>query len=57
MNDLISREEAIKAMIRHFPSLSEVDARWVLSDIEGTVMCKGCQHWFAGSGVDHNKHG
>lgn len=44
MNDLISREAAIKEMMRHFPSLSEVDARWILSDIEGVACCEDCPY-------------
>lgn len=42
MDRLISCEEAIKEMMKHFPSLSEVDARWILSEVEGVKCCADC---------------
>jgi len=40
-DELILKSDAVKEMVRHF-HVSEVDARWILSETKGVKECGEC---------------
>lgn len=41
MDELIFKSEAVKEIVRHF-HVSEVDAKWILSELKTVKRCEDC---------------